>query len=98
MPIAIGCMASRTTGKLLRIAVDGVWRARRRAAGRARAAMARENKLLARVSKTKFAVVGKRTAKFWRSRLFVMRFDWDYLVIACSLAVIGAAFILFLAM
>jgi len=28
----------------------------------------------------------------------MMRFDWDYLVIACSLAVIGAAFILFLAM
>jgi len=27
-----------------------------------------------------------------------MRFDWDYLVIACSLAVIGAAFILFLVM
>ena len=64
----------------------------------ARAAMARENKLLARANKTKFAVVGKRTAKFWQSRFFVMRFDWDYLVIACSLAVIGAAFILFLAM
>jgi hypothetical protein len=29
---------------------------------------------------------------------FVMRFDWDYLVITCSLAVIGAAFILFLTM
>jgi hypothetical protein len=27
-----------------------------------------------------------------------MRFDRDYLVIVCSLAVIGAAFILFLAM
>jgi hypothetical protein len=60
--------------------------------------MAQENKLLARVSKTKFAVVGKRTAKFLRARLFMMRFDWDYLVIACSLSVIGAAFILFLAM
>jgi hypothetical protein len=38
------------------------------------------------------------TAKFWRSRLFVKRFDWDYFVIACSLAVIvlAATFILFL--
>ena len=60
--------------------------------------MAQENKLLARVSKTKFAVVGKRTAKFGGAGFFVMRFDWDYLVIACSLVVIGAAFILFLAM
>jgi hypothetical protein len=32
------------------------------------------------------------------SRLFVMQFDWDYLAIVCSLAVLGAAFILFLAM
>jgi len=90
-------MASGKTGKPLRIAVDAVWGTRRRAAGRARA-VARENKILARVSKTKFAVVRKRTAKFWQSRFFVMRFDWDYLVIACSLAVIGAAFILFLVM
>jgi hypothetical protein len=35
---------------------------------------------------------------FGGAGFFVMRFDWDYLVIACSLAVIGAAFILFLAM
>jgi hypothetical protein len=64
--------------------------------------MAQENKPLARINNTKLAVDARshRQVSPGASRS-VSKFDWEYyLLLACSLAfvVLGAIFILFLAM